>query len=262
MKSLLIILCQIMLCSSLAATTQKEPDMKELVKKIQSNRNNEKVLSEIIPIVKCSFIPSKYEQILMTRLRDQETSTEKFRIYSEKICGLLINKVIECLPTKVVDIQTPVTSSQGLDLATKVELVSVMRSGDALLDTFIKHFPKANISKFLVQRDEVTAEPHFKYMKLSPELASGNCVVITEPMIATGGSLDMVISILIEKGVKEENIIVASVCAAPEGLLHLNSKFPKINVVMTTLDERLNERKYIVPGLGDFGDRFFGTMVY
>jgi uracil phosphoribosyltransferase len=124
----------------------------------------------------------------------------------------------------------------------------------------IKHFPNSHVSKFLVQRDERTAEAHFKYMKISPELTSGNPVVITEPMIATGGSLEMVISILKDKGVKEENIIFASICVAPEGLIHLNNKFPKIKVVMTSFDEKLNEKKHIVPGLGDFGDRFFGTF--
>ncbi len=178
---------------------------------------------------------------------------------SEKIGELLVNKVVECLPTRTVEIDTPVTKCQGHTLANTIELVSIMRSGDALLDTFMNHFSGANVSKFLIQRDEKTAEAQFKYMKISPELSSGHPVVIAEPMIATGGSLDMVISILKEKGVKEENIIVASVCVAPEGLVHLGEKFPKIKVVMTSLDEKLNERKYIVPGLGDFGDRFFGT---
>lgn len=233
--------------------------MNLLIEKIQNNRTNQEVLSQLLPIVQSSFIPTKYEQILMTRLRDHQTTTEKFRIYSDKLANLLVNKVIECLPTRKIDIRTPLPSTQGQTLATTVELVSIMRSGDALLDTFIKHFPESNISKFLIQRDEVTALPHFKYMKLSHELISGSSVVITEPMIATGGSLDMVISILLEKGVKEENIVIASVCGAPEGLIHLNSKFPKIKVVLTMLDERLNEQKYIVPGLGDFGDRFFGT---
>lgn len=231
----------------------------ETIQKIQQNRENEKVLSELLPIVHCSFRPSKYEQILMSQLRDSHTSTMQFRLVSEKISELLVNKVIECLPSKSIEIDTPVTKCQGEVLAGIVELVSVMRSGDALLDTFIRHFPGSNVSKFLVQRDEKTAEAHFKYMKISPDLASGNYIVITEPMIATGGSLEMVISILKEKGVKEENIIIASVCVAPEGLIHLNNKFPKIKVVMTTLDEKLNEKKYIVPGLGDFGDRFFGT---
>jgi uracil phosphoribosyltransferase len=256
------ILATVILGISLVTTAfSKESDCK-LVRKILKNRHNEKVLSELLPIVHCSFTPSKYEQILISQLRDVQTSTTQFRSVSEKIGGLLVNKVIECLPSRAVEIETPVTKCRGVVLSGRVELVSVMRSGDALLDTFIKHFPNANVSKFLVQRDESNAEAHFKYMKISPELASGNPVVITEPMIATGGSLDMVISILKDKGVKEENIIIASVCVAPEGLLHLNRKFPKIKVVMTTLDEKLNGSKYIVPGVGDFGDRFFGTPEY
>ncbi len=256
------LLCSIAMVSNIQAKTldvKQESQFNERVKKIQANRNNEKVLSELLPIVHCSFKPSKYEQILIAQLRDTQTSTERFRLVSEKVGELLVNKVIECMPTTTVEVETPLTLCQGQALSSKVELVSVMRSGDALLDTFIKHFPDAGVSKFLVQRDENTAEAQFKYMKISPELASGNQVVITEPMIATGGSLEMVLSILKEKGVKEENIIVASVCVAPEGLVRLSQKFPKIKVVMTSLDERLNERKYIVPGLGDFGDRFFGT---
>lgn len=223
------------------------------------NRQNEAMLKDLLPIVHCSFIPSKYEQVLMTQLRDRNSCTSQFRDASEKIAEILVNKVVECLPYKTVEIQTPVAACQGVMLMNRIELVSVMRSGDALLDVFMKHFPDANVSKFLIQRDELTAEAHFKYMKISPELASGNPVVITEPMIATGGSLEMTISILKEKGILEENIIIASVCAAPEGLIYLNEKFPKIKVVMTALDLRLNERKFIVPGLGDFGDRFFGT---
>ena len=232
----------------------------EILKKIELNRNNEKELSKLLPIVKCSFKPTKYEQILISQLRNSESSTKQFRTVSEKVSDLLVSKVISCLPTRTVEIDTPVTKCQGEVLAGRVELVSIMRSGDALLDTFMKHFPDANISKFLVQRDEKTAEPHFKYMKVSSELASGNTVVITEPMIGTGGTLEMVLSMLKEKGVREENIIIASVCVAPEGLVRLSQKFPKINVVMTVLDEKLNERKFIVPGLGDFGDRYFGTL--
>ncbi len=247
--------------ATISAASEKEEKsyLSEVLQKVQQNRENHKALAKLLPIVHCSFRPSKYEQILISQLRSSETSTTQFRLVSEKIGELLVNKVIECLPSKTVEIDTPVTKCHGEVLAAGVELVSIMRSGDALLDTFIRHFPGSNISKILVQRDEKTAEAHFKYMKISPDLASGNYVVITEPMIATGGSLEMVISILKEKGVKEENIIIASVCVAPEGLIYLSNKFPKIKVVMTTLDEKLNENKYIVPGLGDFGDRFFGT---
>jgi uracil phosphoribosyltransferase len=230
-----------------------------LLEKIRLKRNDEKALAEMLPIVRCSFKPSAYEEILIAQLRNTQSSTKQFRLVSEKIGDLLVSKVIECLPTKNVEIETPVTKCQGKALAGKVELVSIMRSGDALLDTFMGHFPEANISKFLIQRDEKTTKPQFKYMKVSPDIASGNQVVITEPMIATGGTLEMVITLLKDRGVHEENIIIASVCVAPEGLILLNERFPKVKVVMTTMDEKLNERKFIVPGLGDFGDRFFGT---
>lgn len=228
--------------------------------KIRLNRNNEKLIAELLPIVRCSFQPSKYERILMTRLRDKNTSTKEFREITKKIGELLISKVIDCLPSQTTEIETPLAIYQGVQLNTPLDLVSIMRSGDALLETFIDHFPEANVNKILVQRDEKTAKPYFVYMKLSSTLKSGHPVVITEPMIATGGSLEMSISLLKEQGVLEENIIIASVCTAPEGLILLNEKFPKIRVVFTELDDELNENKFILPGLGDFGDRYFGSQ--
>ncbi len=247
--------------SGLYARDEKKMDQTslEVLGKIQQNLDNPEVLSQLLPIVRCSLKQTRYEQILSTQLRQKETSTMQFRDASEKIGGILVSKVVECLPTHVVEIETPIVHCPGTTFAGNIELLSVMRSGDALLDTFMKHFPQANVSKILVQRDEETAEPHFKYMKVSPTLASGNPVVITEPMIATGGTLVTVIQKLIERGVKEENIIIASVCTAPEGLVRLGAAFPKISVVLTMLDSKLNEKKYIVPGLGDYGDRFFGT---
>ena len=96
-------------------------------------------------------------------------------------------------------------------------------------------------------------------MKLSSSIAQCNTIIITEPMIATGGTLSMVINMLKDRGVKEENIVVASILAAPEGLKVLSEHFPAIKVVVISLDEKLNEHKFIVPGLGDFGNRYFGT---
>jgi uracil phosphoribosyltransferase len=263
-NSILGVLCSFSLIwvtslSAEEADVLTERNLAEILKKIESHRNDDQELAKLLPIVKCSFQPSKYERILLSQLRDSQCSTMQFRLTSEKIGDLLVNKVVTCLPSRIVSIDTPVTTCQGEVFAGEVELVSIMRSGDALLDTFIKHFPEANISKFLIQRHEETAVPQFKYMKISPEIASGNPVVITEPMIATGGTLDMVINLLKEKGVKEERIIIAAVCVAPEGLISLSQKFPKIHVVMNALDEKLNEKKFIVPGLGDFGDRYFGT---
>ena len=229
------------------------------IEQIRQNRDNPEVLAKLLPIIQCSFTPSRYESILMTRLRDKDSSTAVFRDASKKIGELLVAKMIDhCFPACPIEIETLLTNCLGEKLASNINLVSIMRSGDALLDAFMYHFPDANVSKILVQRDEQTAEAHFIYLKFSPTIADGQFVVITEPMIATGGTLDIVISMLKDKGVREENIIIASICAAPEGLLELNEKYPHIRVIMTVLDERLNDKKYIVPGLGDFGDRYFG----
>lgn len=230
-----------------------------ILEKIQSNRDNQTTLAQLLPIVQCPFKPSKYERILLSELRNTKCSTKEFRKVTKQISELLVYKVVECLPTRFIEVETPITKCEGEEIINPIDLVSIMRSGDALLDAFTHHFPNAKVSKILIQRDEKTAKPHFKYMKLSPTIGSNSVVVITEPMIATGGTLEMAITLLKEKGVHEENIIIAAVCAAPEGLLQLNNKFPNIKVVMTVMDDHLNEKKYIVPGLGDFGDRFFGT---
>lgn len=230
-----------------------------MLETIRSNKNNSLALADLLPIVKCSFIPTQYEQILMTSLRNKQTSMMTFREISKMIAGLLVSKVIEILPVAPLEIETPLTKYRGITFANPVDFVSVMRSGDAILETFLDHFPKATVSKILIQRNELTAEPVFKYMKLSPSLNENSHVVITEPMIATGGTLCVVVDLLKGKGVKEENIIIASICAVPEGLLVLKEKFPNINVVMTVMDDYLNEEKFIVPGIGDFGDRYFGT---
>jgi uracil phosphoribosyltransferase len=226
---------------------------------IRSNLNNPAALVHLLPIVKCSFIPTKYEQILMTRLRNKETPMMQFRVITKKLASLLVFKIIEILPVSPFKIETPLSTYIGINFNDAIDFVSIMRSGDALLETFVKHFPDATISKILIQREEMTATPHFKYMKFSPTIGKNSKVVITEPMIATGGTLSIAIQFLKEKGVKEENIIIASICTCPEGLLILNENFPNINVVMSTMDNHLNENKYIVPGIGDFGDRYYGT---
>ncbi len=211
------------------------------------------------PIVKSPLQPNKYERILMTKLRDKNSSQAQFRDAANKLIELLVYKVIDCLSTTEVEIDSPVAHCQGEILEGSVEFVSVMRSGDALLHVFSKHFPLTAINKVLVQRNEETAQPIFKYKKFSPTITHANTVIITEPMIATGGSLTMVIELLKKEGVKEENIVIASICAAPEGLIHLNKHFPKVRVVVTVIDDCLNEHFYISPGIGDFGDRYFGT---
>lgn len=212
------------------------------------------------PIVKCSLQPSTYEQILMTQLRDQNSSREQFRNAANKLIEFLVSKVFDCLQTKSIEINTPVAACLGKMLDDDVEqIVSVMRSGDVPLNIFSMYFPCAAINKILIQRDEETAQPIFKYQKFSPTISQAKKVIITEPMIATGGTLSMVIELLKEQGVEEKNIIVAAICAAPEGLQRLSKQYPAISVVLIVVDDYLNEKQYISPGIGDFGDRYFGT---
>lgn len=212
------------------------------------------------PIVKCSLQPSTYEQILLTQLRNKNSSRTQFRDAANKLIELLISKVFDCLQTTSIEIDTPVAACMGIVLKDEIEqIVSVMRSGDVPLNIFSAYFPSAAINKILIQRNEETAEPIFKYQKFSPTISQAKKVVITEPMIATGGTLSMVIDLLKEHGVKEENIIIAAVCAAPEGLTRLSQQYPDISVVLTVVDDHLNEKQYISPGIGDFGDRYFGT---
>jgi len=210
-------------------------------------------------IVKSPITPNAYKRLLMTQLRNVNSCQETFRIAANRLIELLVPDVVECLATKLIEIDTPVAHCQGEILTDTIELISVMRSGDIPLQIFSQHFPNAPINKILIQRNEETAEPVFKYMKLSPTLAHASKVVVVEPMIATGGTLSMLIDLLEGLGVKEENIIIAAVCAAPEGLEQLSSRYPQISVVVTVIDEKLNEKKYISPGIGDFGDRYFGT---
>jgi len=210
------------------------------------------------PIVKSSK-PRKYERVLMTQLRDKNSSRKQFRKAANKLAELLVYKVVDCLETMKVEIDTPVAHCSGEILDDSIEFVSVMRSGDALLHTFSQHFPHAAINKILVQRNEETAEPVFKYKKFSETLTQAKTVIITEPMIATGGSLTMTIDLLKQYGIEEKNIIIASICAAPEGLIRLSRQYPKLRVVVIVIDDHLNEKAYISPGIGDFGDRYFGT---
>lgn len=251
-----LILTSLSVPSNANSSTESSP----MLENIRLNRGNDEILSTVLPIVRGSFQSSKCENLLMTKLRDVNTSMQEFRKTADILAGLLAAKVMEYLPVQPLEIETPITHYTGLALASDVNLVSVMRSGDALLEAFRSYFPLAPINKILVQRNEETAEPDFKYMKLSSGLGPKSVVIITEPMLATGGTLKMVLRLLKERGVKEENIYIACICTAPEGLLTLSQKFPKVNVVMITMDEQLNERKYIVPGIGDFGDRYFGTV--
>ena len=129
---------------------------------IQRNRNNEEALKKALPIVHCSFNPTKYERLLITRLRNEACSLQEFRQATDLLGGIVVSKIIDCLPTHLLKVRTPIGECMGESLEGDVELLSIMRAGDALLNAFLSHFPEARISKILVQRDEETEELKMK----------------------------------------------------------------------------------------------------
>jgi uracil phosphoribosyltransferase len=141
--------------------------------------------------------------------------------------------------------------------ASCIVAVSIIRAGDALLDCFIKIAPEAAVGKILIQRNEETKLPVLYYSKLP--MLEGRNVVLLDPMLGTGGSAKAAIQVLLEKGAEEARITFICVVSCPEGLQAVLAAYPQIQIVTGEIDEGLNEDAYIVPGIGDYGDRFYGT---
>lgn len=199
------------------------------------------------------------KDVLISILRDRNTAQSDYRAAVEKLALLLAIEVSALLPKEISTIQTPIAAAKGYQFKNQIMLVPILRSGLALLHSFMTFFPSADVGFIGIYRDEKTTLPNHYYHKF-PRINSKNDVIILEPMLATGGSLSFSVRMLMENGVPEENIIIANIIAAPEGLKTINHHFPKVRVVITQMDEKLNENKFIVPGLGDFGDRYFGTV--
>lgn len=147
----------------------------------------------------------------------------------------------------------------GVELdVSSIVAISIIRAGDSMLDCFLRIVPEASVGKILIQRDEETAKPVFLYSKL-PDLTN-KTVILLDPMLATGGSANEAIRLLLTRGAVEENIAFFSVVSCPEGIANVSLKYPNVKLITAEVDSGLNERSYIVPGLGDYGDRYFGTV--
>ena len=192
----------------------------------------------------------------LTILRDKTSTTEAFRKHSDIVSKILILEATKDLRTNVKRIQTPLTSMNGKMLKDDVIVVPVLRSGLAMLFGLQDFLPSTKVGFIGLSRDEKTAQAHQYYQKL-PLIFSSHTVLLVDPMLATGGSLCESIHALYEKGAKK--IIVVSIVSAHEGIAHIHKTYPKIMIITAAIDKKLNSRKFIVPGLGDFGDRYFGT---
>lgn len=198
-------------------------------------------------------------KVLYTIIRDKNTKREDFIFYSDRIIRLLIEEGLNLLPINKVSITTPTDSEfEGARFEGRICAVSIVRAGESMETAMREVCKKIRIGKILIQRDEETIEPIMYYSKLPPDI-SKRYVLLIDPMLATGGSACKAIEVLKEHGVGEEKIIFINLISCPEGINKVCDAFPAVKVVTGFIDKNLNDKAFIVPGLGDFGDRYFGT---
>ena len=196
---------------------------------------------------------------LLTVIRDRKIKRDDFIFYADRIIRLLVEEGLNFLPIRGKMVVTPTGAKfAGAEFVGKICAVSILRSGEAMETAVRDVCQKIRIGKILIQRDEETAEPKLFYVKLPHDITK-RYVFLLDPMLATGGSAATAIKILKERGVKEEKIIFLNLIACPEGIKKVSSQFPKVRIITAVIDSRLDNKFYIIPGLGDFGDRYFGT---
>lgn len=192
----------------------------------------------------------------LTQLRRRETCTKDFRETLDEIAGLMAYEVTNDLPLKTVTVDTPLARFQTRELAMDIVLVPVLRAGLGMVDGITKLIPSARVGHIGMYRDHKTLEPLTYYIKL-PDNLQDAIVMVLDPMLATGGSSGAAIQVLKDHGAK--TIKLVCVVGVPEGVRKIEHDHPDVQIYLAGLDERLNENGYILPGLGDAGDRLFGT---
>ena len=190
-------------------------------------------------------------------LRSKNTSVKEFRELISEISGLMCYEATRNLPTKEVEVQTPVAVAKCHRLAgKKLAIIPILRAGLGMVDAMVDLIPSAKIGHIGLYRDPETHMPVEYYCKL-PEDISNRQVFVVDPMLATGGSAVAAIDFLKKYGCK--NIVMMNIIGCPEGVKAVQDAHPDVDMYLAALDEKLNEHAYIVPGLGDAGDRIFGT---
>ncbi|KAJ1946711.1 hypothetical protein GGF37_000995 [Kickxella alabastrina] len=202
---------------------------------------------------------TKQLKALMTIIRDQTTSRGDFVFYSDRVIRLLVEEGLNHLPVVNKEVITPMGMPfQGVSFEGRICGVSIMRAGESMEQGLRDVCTSVRIGKVLIQRDESTAQAKMYYSKL-PKDISNRWVLLLDPMLATGGSAVKCIETLLEAGVKEDRILFINLICSPEGVLAMLEQFPKLQIITAEIDESMDVQKYILPGLGDFGDRYFGT---
>jgi uracil phosphoribosyltransferase len=193
----------------------------------------------------------------LTLMREKDTSTASFRQLLREISLLLAYEVTRELPMTTKKIQTPICEMDAPAIdGKKLALISILRAGNGLLDGILELIPAARVGFVGLYRDHETLQPVQYYYKVPDHLDERVCIVV-DPMLATGNSSAAAVKLLKDSGAR--NIRFLCLLAAPEGIRHMNEEHPDVQIVTASVDSHLNEHGYIVPGLGDAGDRMFGT---
>ena len=209
------------------------------------------------PIENVTIFDHPLIQHKISILRDKKTGTNEFRSLIEEIAMLMGYEALRDLPIKEVEVETPIEKCMTPMIAgKKLAVVPILRAGLGMVNGILALVPSAKVGHIGLYRDEVTHEPHEYYCKL-PHPIEQRTIVVTDPMLATGGSAVAAVDFIKEHGGK--TIKFMSIIAAPEGLERLHKTHPDVQIYVGHLDRELNENAYICPGLGDAGDRIFGT---
>ena len=202
---------------------------------------------------------------LFTKMRDVNTSSEEFVTFARRAQRILAEEAIAELPSEQHTIQTPCGPYTGVQMVNSMDTicaVSIIRSGDALVESVRECLAGVRVGKILIQRNEDSTEKEAQYFysKMPPNVKDMD-ILLCDPMLATGGSAKAAIDVLVKDyGVQTNRIVFANMICCPEGLKAMEDAYPEIKIVTACVDDCLNEEKYIVPGLGDYGDRFFNTV--
>jgi uracil phosphoribosyltransferase len=196
-------------------------------------------------------------QDALVALRDKTTDTTRFRVVAHRLSLLLTIEATRKLSMVPVRLETPLEGASGEMLKADVVVVPVLRAGLGMVEAVLELLPNARVGHIGLQRDERTAVASRYYSKLPPDMSASTALIV-DPMLATGGSAVAAITLLQEAGARDIRLIC--IVAAPEGVAAVEAAHPGVHIFTPVVDRALNQQKFIVPGLGDFGDRLYGTL--
>jgi len=204
-----------------------------------------------------TLIKSPFLEYKLTILRNKRTKNSLFRQTMNEISYLIAAEVLKHIKFKKIKIQTPIQNTSGNEISNPLIIVPILRAGLGLVEGFVKFLPNVEKGHIGLYRDEQTYQP-VEYLCKLPKV-SNKTILVLDPMLATGNSSSAAIDLIKERGVKMKNIKLISLLAAPEGIKNLRKNHKDLHIFTCSLDKGLNKKKYIVPGLGDAGDRYMGT---